>query len=67
PEYVEEITDDEVVFRNFEGKRFTYKQPRQPVPDVQPAVAAQHGVVPIEAGKAAKKKRVARSRKSANG
>ena len=28
PEYVEEITDDEVVFRNYEGKRFTYKQPR---------------------------------------
>src|SRR5215216_4787625 len=29
PEYVEEINDDEVVFRNYEGKRFTYKQPRQ--------------------------------------
>jgi len=28
PEYVEEITDDEVVFRNYEGKRFTYKQPK---------------------------------------
>ena len=31
PEYVEEITEDEVTFRNYEGKRFTYKQPRQPV------------------------------------
>jgi lysine 2,3-aminomutase len=31
PEYVEEITEDEVVFRNYEGKRFVYKQPRQPV------------------------------------
>jgi lysine 2,3-aminomutase len=30
PEYVEEITDDEVIFRNYEGKRFTYKQPRMP-------------------------------------
>ena len=30
PEYVEEINEDEVVFRNYEGKRFTYKQPRQP-------------------------------------
>src|SRR5688572_21263403 len=29
PEYVEEITEDEVVFRNYEGKRFVYKQPRQ--------------------------------------
>ena len=27
PEYVESITDDEVVFRNYEGKRFVYKQP----------------------------------------
>src|SRR5213076_556097 len=30
PEYVVEINEDEVVFRNYEGKRFTYKQPRQP-------------------------------------
>ena len=28
PEYVEEITDDEVIFRNYQGERFTYKQPR---------------------------------------
>ncbi|HTA74062.1 MAG TPA: KamA family radical SAM protein [Gemmatimonadaceae bacterium] len=27
PEYVEEITDDRVVFRNFRGQRFEYKQP----------------------------------------
>ena len=31
PEYVEEINDDEVIFRNYEGKRFVYKQPRQAV------------------------------------
>ena len=68
PEYVEEITDDEVIFRNYQGKRFSYKQPRQPIPDVIPGIAAeQKDVVPIEAGKAAKKKRVARNRKSANG
>jgi lysine 2,3-aminomutase len=29
PEYVEEINDEQVVFRNYEGKRFVYKQPRQ--------------------------------------
>lgn len=29
PEYVESITEDEVVFRNYEGKRFVYKQPRE--------------------------------------
>jgi lysine 2,3-aminomutase len=67
PEYVEEITDDEVIFRNYEGKRFSYKQPKAPIPDVIPGIAAEKNVVPIEAGKAAKKKRVARSRKSASG
>ena len=30
PEYVESITDDEVVLRNYQGKRFTWKQPREP-------------------------------------
>jgi lysine 2,3-aminomutase len=28
PEYVEEITDERVVFRNFRGQRFEYKQPK---------------------------------------
>jgi lysine 2,3-aminomutase len=34
PEYVEKITDDEVIFRNYEGKRFTYplKQVAPPLP-----------------------------------
>jgi len=41
PEYVEEINDDEVIFRNYEGKRFVYKQPKQAAaacetPDVVP-------------------------------
>ena len=37
PEYVEEINDDEVIFRNYEGKRFSYKQPRQThVPERHP-------------------------------
>ncbi|MEO8563978.1 MAG: KamA family radical SAM protein [bacterium] len=69
PEYVEEITDDEVVFRNYEGKRFSYKQPRQAVvPDLAPGIAAtSNDVVPIGAGKEAKTKRAARRRKSANG
>ena len=68
PEYVEEITDDEVVFRNYEGKRFSYKQPRQTiVPDMAPGIAAEsNDIVPIGAGKSAKK-RAARRRKSANG
>ena len=28
PEYLESMTDDEVIFRNYEGKRQVYKQPR---------------------------------------
>ncbi|HEX5387160.1 MAG TPA: KamA family radical SAM protein [Gemmatimonadales bacterium] len=31
PEYVERITEDEVVLRNFQGRRFVYKQPQEPV------------------------------------
>jgi len=27
PEYVESITDEEVVLRNYAGKRYVYKQP----------------------------------------
>jgi lysine 2,3-aminomutase len=69
PEYVEEINDDEVIFRNYEGKRFSYKQPRPTnVPSEAPMIAAEaNDVVPIEAGKTAKKGRAARRRKSANG
>jgi lysine 2,3-aminomutase len=43
PEYVEQITDDEVVFRNYEGKRFVYKQPLRAPNDEQKS----DDVVPI--------------------
>jgi lysine 2,3-aminomutase len=61
PEYVEEITDDEVIFRNYEGKRFVYKQPK---------TYAKPDIVPIEIAasaqrKPAKKARAARRRKAA--
>src|SRR5690242_20831116 len=66
PEYVEEITDDEVIFRNYEGKRFTYKQPKVSSPGCVPAVAAEApDIVPIEVGKAAKKRKA--NRRSATG
>ena len=32
PEYVESISDDAVVLRNYAGKRYTYKQPAAPDP-----------------------------------
>ena len=61
PEYVEEINDDEVIFRNYEGKRFVYKQPRQPV-----SVGCDtEDVVPIRvASRTAKKPVRARGRKT---
>jgi lysine 2,3-aminomutase len=55
PEYVEEINEDEVIFRNYEGKRFVYKQPRQGVTVAgcgeTMSPAAQSDVVPIQIGK----------------
>jgi lysine 2,3-aminomutase len=69
PEYVEEINEDEVVFRNYEGQRFVYKQPRLPAiaaAGAGEAVAAQTDVVSIQAGKKSspRKKTVARKRKT---
>jgi lysine 2,3-aminomutase len=65
PEYVEEINDDEVVFRNYEGKRFSYKQPKTiPAAEPLPAVAAQQNdVVPILRGKRPKKEGAVRQRR----
>ena len=63
PEYVDEITEDEVVFRNYEGKRFVYKQPRQPAGvgcdtgDVVPIrVAARSGAKKKAVGQKARRK-----------
>ena len=63
PEYLESMNDDEVVFRNYEGKRFTYKQPRQ-VPPAETDVerAAELNVVPIGRKKSAAPKRAKRRR-----
>jgi lysine 2,3-aminomutase len=65
PEYVESITDDEVVFRNYQGRRFVYKQPK---------VAASNGcgagddsapdIVPIEIAKTAKSAKKASRRRT---
>ena len=54
PEYVEEINDDEVIFRNYAGERYVYKQPRQPAVAVAAcgdAAAAEADIVPIQVGK----------------
>jgi hypothetical protein len=63
PEYLESINDDEVVFRNYEGKRFVYKQPRQvsPTPN-EVERAAEIDVVPIGRKKTAAPRRTKRRR-----
>src|SRR4051794_15396931 len=72
PEYVEEINEDEVIFRNYEGQRFVYKQPRQPsiaASACGSGAAAESDIVPIQVGKTPRKqtsksKNVARKRKT---
>jgi hypothetical protein len=70
PEYVQEITEDEVVFRNYEGKIFRYKQPRPTGIETGTSTEEQPGpdIVPIEIGKVAKTRaKVPKRRRTANG
>jgi lysine 2,3-aminomutase len=63
PEYLEQINDDEVIFRNYEGKRFVYKQPRAvPAAPAEVERAAEVGVVPISRKKSATPRRTKRRR-----
>src|SRR5439155_13792489 len=65
PEYVEEINDDEVIFRNYEGQRFVYKQPRQGtlISGCDGEAAAQTDVVSIQRAKKPRKKTVGAKRR----
>ena len=75
PEYVEEITDDSVTFRNYAGERYVYKQPKlgggcgsEPVdvPDIVPIAVGKNGArKPKE--RDAKNGKVPRRRRSAAG
>jgi lysine 2,3-aminomutase len=67
PEYVEEINDDEVIFRNYAGERYVYKQPRVPVPVDGCGVAAEAtpDVVPIRIGKKPKRSKRPAAKRSA--
>ena len=63
PEYLEQINDDEVIFRNYEGKRFVYKQPRTvPAVPAELEPAAEVGIVPISRKKTAAPRRTKRRR-----
>ncbi|HEY9516382.1 MAG TPA: KamA family radical SAM protein [Gemmatimonadaceae bacterium] len=61
PEYVESITDEEVVFHNYLGKRYVYKQPKVAATSGNDADGMAPGIVPIEVAKTAKKKTQRRS------
>jgi lysine 2,3-aminomutase len=67
PEYVEEINDDEVIFRNYAGERYVYKQPRIPVPVDGCGAAAETppDVVPIQIGKKPKRSKRPAAKRSA--
>ena len=67
PEYVEEINDEEVIFRNYAGERYVYKQPRIPVPVDGCGVAAEAApdIVPIQIGKKPKRSKRATTKRSA--
>jgi lysine 2,3-aminomutase len=48
PDYVERITEDEVVFRNYEGQRFSYPLKSAPKPDPAAPAPVAPGVESIE-------------------
>lgn len=58
PEYVESITDDEVVFRNYEGRRFVYRQPKVAPSNGCGSDDGAPDIVPIEIAKTAKAAKV---------
>jgi len=63
PEYLESITDDEVIFKNYQGKRQVYKQPHVvPAAPAELEPAAEVGVVPISRKKSAAPRRTKRRR-----
>ena len=63
PEYLEQINDDEVIFRNYQGKRQVYKQPRAvPAAPAELEPAAEVGVVPISRKKSTAPRRTKRRR-----
>jgi lysine 2,3-aminomutase len=55
PEYVEQMNEQEVVFRNYAGDRYVYKQPATlPGGPERQEIAAESNVVPIKRKRAKK-------------
>jgi lysine 2,3-aminomutase len=66
PEYVEQMNEQEVVFRNYAGERYVYKQPALPGGPERQEIAATN-VVPIKRPKRAKKEGAAPKRQRKTG
>ena len=65
PQYVEEITEDEVVLRNYRGERYVWRQPREGTLAAVGIHEPEYGMVPtLESASAS---RPARSKRSRNG
>jgi lysine 2,3-aminomutase len=67
PEYVEQMNETEVVFRNYAGERYVYKQPALPGGPERQEIAAETQVVPIKRPKRAKKEGAAPKRQRKTG
>jgi lysine 2,3-aminomutase len=67
PEYVEQMNENEVVFRNYAGERYVYKQPALPGGPERQEIAAETQVVPIKRPKRAKKEGAAPKRQRKTG
>lgn len=65
PQYVEEITEDEVVLRNYRGERYVWRQPREGTLAAVGVHEPEYGMLPILEPAAASQP--ARSKRSGNG
>ena len=50
PEYLEEVTEAEVVLRNYEGDRYIYPQPRQEVLVAAGVAEPEYDLIPVPTG-----------------
>jgi lysine 2,3-aminomutase len=63
PQYVEEITEDEVVLRNYRGERYVWRQPREGTLAAVGAHEPEYGLLPtLEPASASRPARPKRSR-----
>ncbi|HWP38510.1 MAG TPA: KamA family radical SAM protein [Gemmatimonadales bacterium] len=65
PEYVERVTEDEVVLRNYRGRKFVWRQPREDALVAAGIHEPEYGIVSIDVAARKSEKRKAAKRKRA--